>query len=118
MLRVEPTPTPMGFMDMSTPRVNSPMPPTSRMAPKRNSTRVPGSRGAMVMDSRKTMAVIGSTEAIDSRIFSIRCLLIRMGSAPYFMKIMPLYRRNRAVPRFFMESLHRICFFNTDRSQK
>ena len=65
-LSTAPTPSPMGSMDMSTPRVKKPMPITSSTAPNRNSTRVPGSRGAMVTDSRNTMAVMGRTEAMDS----------------------------------------------------
>ena len=68
---------------MSTPRVNSPIPPTSRMAPKRNRTSVPGSSGAMVMDSRRTMAVMGSTEAMDSWVFSTSFLLRRNGRHPF-----------------------------------
>ena len=67
-------PSPMGVMDISTPRVNRPIPPTSRMAPNRNRTRVPGARGAMVMDNKKTMAVMGKTAAMDSRVFSRSCL--------------------------------------------
>ena len=106
MLRVVPTPSPMGIIDMSTPRVNSPMPPTRRMAPKRNSTSVPGSRGAAVMDSKKTMAVMGSTEAIDSRVFSISCLLRRNGPASFLMgkRCTPLYRSRGALPRCLIES--------------
>ena len=63
-------PSPMGIMDMSTPRVNSPIPTTNSTAPKRNSTMVPGVRGATVILMISTMAVMGSTEAKDSLIFS------------------------------------------------
>ena len=67
---VTPTTSPMGIMDMSTPMVNSPIPPTSSTAPKRNRTKTALSSGATVIDSSRTMAVMGSTEAIDSRVFS------------------------------------------------
>ena len=70
-LRDTPMPWPMGVIDMSTPRVNTPMPPISSRAPKRKRTMAPGSSGAMVMDSRNTMAVMGRTEDRDSLIFSM-----------------------------------------------
>ena len=70
MLIFTPMASPMGIMDMSTPRVNRPIPTTSSTAPKRKSTMVPGVRGATVMLITITMAVMGSTEARDSLIFS------------------------------------------------
>ena len=70
LLICTPMPSPMGIMDMSTPRVNSPIPTTNSTAPKRNSTMVPGVKGATVILMISTMAVMGSTEAKDSLIFS------------------------------------------------
>ena len=70
LLIFTPMASPMGIMDMSTPRVNRPIPTTSSTAPKRKSTMVPGVRGATVMLITITMAVMGSTEARDSLIFS------------------------------------------------
>ena len=79
-----PMPSPMGIMDMSTPRENSPIPTTSRMAPKRKSTMLPGVRGATVTLMASTMAVMGSTEARDSRIFSMSCSLWRRNAISLF----------------------------------
>ena len=70
-----PMPSPMGIMDMSTPRVNSPMPRISRMAPNTNMIMAPSVSGAMVTLMTSTMAVMGSTDARDSRIFSNKSLL-------------------------------------------
>ena len=66
-----PTPSPMGSMDMSTPRVNRPMPATRSTAPNRNKISAPGVRGAMEMLSSSTMAVMGMTDDRDSFVFSI-----------------------------------------------
>ena len=70
LLICTPMPSPIGIMDMSTPRVNSPIPKTSSSAPNRNSTMVPGVSGATVMLMISTMAVMGSTDDRDSCIFS------------------------------------------------
>lgn len=70
LLICTPMPSPMGVMDMSTPRENSPMPNTRSIAPNRNKTMVPGVSGAMVTLMASTMAVMGRTEASDSLIFS------------------------------------------------
>ena len=73
----------MGVMDISTPRVKKPMPPMSKMAPNRNRTNVPGSRGAMEMERRNTMAVMGRTEERDSLFFSFSCLFKRTVRPPF-----------------------------------
>ena len=72
-------PLPMGVMDMSTPRVNTPTPTISSRDPKRNSTSAPVVRGTMDTLSSSTMAVMGRTEDRDSLIFSMSCGLMRTG---------------------------------------
>ena len=78
-----PMPSPMGVMARSAPNVNTPMPKIKRTAPNRNNTNVPAETGAMVMLKTSTIAVIGSTEARDSNIFSFSCFL-----NPYRLSIM------------------------------
>ena len=61
---------PMGVMEISAPRENSPMPRIRNSVPKRKlSTRSVGS-GDTVSDSRRTMITMGNTLFADSRIFS------------------------------------------------
>ena len=64
----------MGVMDISTPRVNRPIPPHQQDGPEEEQDQGAGARGAMVMDNKKTMAVMGRTAAMDSRVFSRSCL--------------------------------------------
>ena len=66
----EPMPSPMGIIDMSTPKVNSAMPRMSSSAPNMNSTTGPGSSGTNVIDRISTITVIGSTEENASENFS------------------------------------------------
>ena len=80
-LMYTPMPLPIGVMDRSTPRVNTPRPTIRSTAPKRNSTSVPGVRGTAVMLRSSTMAVMGRTEDRDSRIFSNSWGLIRIGGS-------------------------------------
>ena len=61
-------------MDISAPRVNRPMPSTSRTAPIRKDSISPLSMGTSTKHSTATMAVIGSTEAMASRVFSLMTL--------------------------------------------
>ena len=70
LLICTPMPSPIGVMDISTPRENNPIPNTSSNAPNKNKTIVPGVSGAMVTLMASTMAVMGSTEERDSLIFS------------------------------------------------
>lgn len=60
-----------------------PVPAISSSAPKQNSTIVPGVRGAMVILSSNTIAVIGRTEARDSFTFSSSCGLILKIFSPF-----------------------------------
>ena len=78
-LMYAPIPLPMGVMDMSTPRVNTPTPTISSREPNRNSTSAPVVRGTMDTLSSSTMAVMGRTEERDSLIFSNSCGLMRTG---------------------------------------
>ena len=56
-----PTFSPMGVIDISTPRVKNIIPTVSITAPRRNASRMPGSTGATVKHSTSTIAMIGST---------------------------------------------------------
>ena len=55
---------------MSTPTLNSAIPKINISAPKQNITVSPELNGAIVTLNSSTTAVIGSTDASDSRIFS------------------------------------------------
>ena len=61
-------------MDISAPRANRPMPSTSMAAPSRKDSISPLSMGTSAKHSTATMAVMGSTEAMASRIFSLMTL--------------------------------------------
>ena len=61
-----PMPSPMGIMDISTPKVKKPMPTIRSTAPNKNSVSVPGVSGAMEILKTSTINVIGSTEVTDS----------------------------------------------------
>ena len=61
-----PTAWPRGIMDISDPRVNSPMPTMSITPPSRNATMALLGTGAMVKHSASTIKMMGSTEVSDS----------------------------------------------------
>ena len=63
-------PSPIGIIDISTPKVKKPIPRISSTAPKINKIRAPGVKGAIVILRIKTITVIGRTEETDSRTFS------------------------------------------------
>ena len=89
LLRVMAAPTcsPMGVMAKSVPRVNMPMPTTSRAAPTKKASIASVGAGASVTHSASTMAVIGSTDASDSFHFSyimLRCCPRRFLSCARF----------------------------------
>lgn len=69
-VRCAPIWLPICIRDMSAPSVNNPMPTISITAPRKKSPSVPIGTGASVKLSSSTMAVMGSTELNDSRIFS------------------------------------------------
>ena len=70
-----PMPSPMGVMARSAPRVKTPIPKIRRRAPNKKSTSVPAATGATVMLKTSTMAVMGRTDASDSKVFSLSCFL-------------------------------------------
>ena len=67
----------MGVIAVSAPRVNSPMPTISSAAPIKKAISVAVGRGATVKLKITTMAVMGTTEANASRIFSPRMVRLR-----------------------------------------
>jgi hypothetical protein len=58
---MEPTRSPIWFIDISTPTLKKSIPIMSRTAPIRNVINMLGGIGAIVKHSNKTMARIGST---------------------------------------------------------
>ena len=62
--------SPMGIMDISDPRENSPMPRIRRIAPTKNESSVPVCTGETVATSKTVISVTGITAANDSLIFS------------------------------------------------
>ena len=72
-----PTRSPMGVMAVSAPRVKRPMPTISSAAPIKKASSVAVGRGATVKLSTSTIAVMGTTEARASRIFSRRTVRLR-----------------------------------------
>ena len=78
-----PIPSPMGVMATSAPNVNKPMPTTNKIAPNRNNTKVPGVIGVKVILNISTIAVIGRTDASDSKIFSINCFFNTKTTSPF-----------------------------------
>ena len=62
---------PMRLMDMSAPRVNSPIPTISSSDPMRNESISPVSTGTRARHKAATMTVTGRTEAAASFIFSL-----------------------------------------------
>ena len=67
-------------MEVSAPKVKSPMPTQIITAPMRKQSIRSVGMGTMVWPRRMTMHKMGSTETVDSRIFSpiIRCFLSKM----------------------------------------
>ena len=88
---------PICVMDRSDPTVNSPMPRMIMTDPIKNDSIRPLLTGIRNRHSAATISVIGSTEAMDSRIFSIitflfgNCILLH--SWKIFYKISILYIR-------------------------
>ena len=87
-VRRAPKASPMGIIAISAPREKRPIPKISSTAPARKSSRVPMGTGMTVRLSASTMAVMGSTEERDSKIFSFSFWLIR--PTP-FCRNLPIY---------------------------
>ena len=68
---IEPTRSPIGFMDNSTPTLKNSIPIINRTAPIRNVIRILGGIGAMVKHSNSTMSKIGITAFRVSISFSL-----------------------------------------------
>ena len=66
----EPTSLPIGVMARSVPKVKSPMPTTSIIAPMIKESKISVGTGTSVEHSTKTIAVIGKTDERDSFSFS------------------------------------------------
>ena len=66
---------PMGVMDCSAPRENSPIPTTSITAPIRKHSSRSGRIGVTMRHSRSTMTAMGSTDSAASTIFSLTAVL-------------------------------------------
>jgi hypothetical protein len=69
-----PTPSPLGIIAISAPRVKKPIPMISRAAPARNIMMVPEGMGARTTLTINIMAVMGRTEEKASLIFSFNIL--------------------------------------------
>ena len=72
-----PTRSPMGVMAESAPRENRAMPRMTIAAPTRKASSVSVGMGAAVKLRISTITAMGSTEAMDSRSFSHRMVLLR-----------------------------------------
>ena len=68
---MEPTRSPMGVMDISTPTLNKSMPAISSTAPTRKVIRMLGGMGAMVKHNSNTMPRMGKTAFRVSLSFSL-----------------------------------------------
>lgn len=82
-------PSPIGIMDISTPRVKSDMPKMRSSAPNRKRTTGPGSSGTKVTDRISTMAVMGNTEVSASDSFSLSFLFIN--KCCFIITVAPVY---------------------------
>jgi hypothetical protein len=71
-----PTPSPMGIMDISAPRVKKPIPIIRSAAPARNIRIVPAGMGTRITLAISTIAVMGSTDEKASIIFSFNILFM------------------------------------------
>ena len=67
---IEPTRSPIGVIELSTPTLKSSIPSISNTAPIKNVTRVLGGIGVIVKHSTNTIAKIGKTAFIVSVNFS------------------------------------------------
>ena len=67
---MEPTRSPIGVMDVSTPTLKSSIPNISSTAPIRKVTKMLGGTGVMVKQSTNTIAKIGKTAFMVSENFS------------------------------------------------
>ena len=67
-----PTRSPMGVMDISTPRENRIIPTIRSTAPTRNAIRIPGEMGAMLKQRTSTIPMTGSTAFPVSTVFSLK----------------------------------------------
>ena len=72
---VEPTCSPIGVMDLSTPSVKSPMPKIIINVPARKEMKIEFGSGVTVKDSARMIKDTGRTDARDSLSFSIKMVL-------------------------------------------
>jgi hypothetical protein len=75
---VEPTCSPIGIIDISTPSVNRPIPKIIIKTEKMKEMKMAFGKGQIVKDRSKMIKDTGNTEATDSLIFSKRMVFVFM----------------------------------------